>query len=177
MDCMQQKVSNLNVLSKGFTAIHLNCQSICNKFDLVKYHVLRDKPDLFCMRETWLRPELPDNMFIINNYILERADRNWIPPCQTKPKRGGGTGVFIKSDLNYSAHEYQHLNHNNNNIEILWISIHQPNQRKLVIGTLYRPPEGSVLGFCEILKDMVNQITLNSNADVFLLGDYNIDKI
>ena len=175
MDCMQQKVSNLNVLSKGFTAIHLNCQSICNKFDLVKYHVLRDKPDLFCMSETWLRPELPDNMFIINNYILERADRNWIPPCQTKPKRGGGTGVFIKSDLNYSAHEYQHLNHNNNNIEILWISIHQPNQRKLVIDTLYRPPEGSVLGFCEILKDMVNQITLNSNAEVFLLGDYNID--
>ena len=164
---MQQQASNSNVPSKGFTAIHLNCQSICNKPDLVKYHVLRDKPDIFCMSETWLSHELPNNIYNINNYNLDRSDRNWIPLSQTQPKRGGGTGGYIKSELNYSTHEYQHLNQSTNNIEILWISIHQPNQRKLVIGTLYRPPEGSVPAFSDILKDMVNEITLNNNAEVF----------
>ena len=127
------------------------------------------------MSETWLRPELPNNIYNINNYNLERSDRNWLPLSQTQPKRGGGTGVYIKSELNYSTHEYQHLNHTTNNIEILWISIHQPNQRKLVIGTLYRPPEGSVPVFSDILTDILNEITLNNNAEVFLLGDYNID--
>ena len=116
--CMQQQPSNSNVPSKpkGFTAIHLNCQSICNKPDLVKYHVLRDKPDIFCMSETWLRPEHPNNMYNINKYNLERSDRNWTPLSQTQPKRGAGTGVYIKSELNYSTHEYQHLKHSTNNI-------------------------------------------------------------
>ena len=44
-----------------------------------------------------------------------------------------------------------------------------------MIASVYRPPNGNVIAFCNMLKDMVTDITTDSNADIFITGDFNID--
>ena len=161
--------------AKGFRSVQLNCQSIGNKHQIVKQHVLQLKPEVFCMSETWLTPLMPDNMLEIPNYILERVDRTWIPPLKKQPSKGGGVGMYVKSDLDYSSYEFKHLNMSSKDIEIIWISFHPKNRRKYVIASVYRPPNGNVIAFCNMLKDMVTDITTDSNADIFITGDFNID--
>ena len=60
-------------------------------------------------------------------------------------------------------------------IEIIWLSFHPENTRNYVTASVYRPPDGSVVSFCNVLKDMVTEITTGSYADIFIAGHFNID--
>ena len=51
--------------------------------------------------------------------------------------------------------------------------------RKIVIGTLYRPPQGNIQNFLTQLENQIKDIQdrYNQPVDLFLLGDVNIDYI
>ncbi len=62
--------------NKGFKIIHLNVQSIRNKFDEIKTYCLFLKPDILSLTETWLKSEDYDYEFDITGFGKFRRDRN-----------------------------------------------------------------------------------------------------
>ena len=66
------------------------------------------------------------------------------------------------------------MNTNNKNIESQWVSIKQPNSRTILIGNVYRPPQGNIETFIQVLEDILTSIDL-SKIELFILGDFNID--
>ena len=54
-----------------------------------------------------------------------------------------------------------------------WVTLKNDNQRKIIIGSLYRPPQGSVKEFTDTHTTVVNAIMDGAKADIFILGDFN----
>lgn len=64
---------------------------IANGQELKRFiHEQRNKQDIICIQETWLKPHLS---FVINGYICERNDR--------VNGSGGGCATFIKQGIPY----------------------------------------------------------------------------
>ena len=166
--------NNTNPTSKrGLHIAHLNCQSICNKLDYVKLQIKLSGFDIFTLSETWLTQNYPEELLDIPLYDMIRQDRNW-EGCREN-KRGGGVALYLKQGIKYSTAELQKFNFSSQNMEILWVTIKNDNQRKIIIGTLYRPPQGNVKEFVEALTVVVNDIVDGTKADIFILGDFNIN--
>ena len=70
--------------------------------------------------------------------------------------------------------EYSRFNLSTSSVELLWISINNPTQKKIIVGNVYRPPKGDFREFVTRIKEMVNGISVN-NLEVFLIGDCNVD--
>ena len=91
-------------------------------------------------------------------------------------KKGKRTGnIYIKQEIHFSTYKLKHYNVSSKNLEVMWIEIHMVNSKKIIIGNLYRPSQGDSNICCEYLTDTVNDIVQGNNADLFLLGDFNVD--
>ena len=84
-------------------------------------------------------------------------------------------GAFVKDTMNVSTAAFQHLNESPSIIECIWFTIVNHNMRKIIVGIIYRPPGSSTFNFCKRLEDKISQINIDSNNDIFLLGDFNIN--
>ena len=112
----------------------------------------------------------------IPNYTCIRSDRAWSED-NINPKKGGGVCCYIKSELNFSDSELFHLNKSTKNIEMLWVTLNQPNTKKIAICNLYRPPTGNIEVFCDSLYDTYETLnnTFNHEIEIFIMGDFNIN--
>ena len=63
-----------------------NIRSICNKYNDFVLFLASENPDIICVTETWLHPDVPDSLFCPNGYNIIRQDRNG---------RGGGVSFFL----------------------------------------------------------------------------------
>ena len=93
-------------------------------------------------------------------------------------KKGGRVACYIKSDLIYSTQKLQDLNVSCSSAEILWISIKKPHMKEIIAGIVYRPPQGNTKDFIDGITERVQTInTLYNAAEMFLLGDFNINYL
>ena len=168
-------MANITYNKRGFHIAHLNCQSAKNKLDLLKFEIKKLNFDVFMLSETWFNEMLSNQLLLIDGYDLIRLDRSWKKDNEPNIKRGGGVAIYIKSNHNYSTTELDEYNISSNNIEILWITVSNPNQRKTVIGVVYRPPQSSIQLFTTTLTELVSKINTGRNRDMFILGDFNIN--
>ena len=116
-------------------------------------------------------------MYHLPGYNIERNDRKWEgTPGQIK--KGGGVACFIKQNFTYTR-ENDDLNLSSVDLGSLWITILIPNMHKIVIGTVYRPPQGNIQNSLTQLENQIKDIQdrYNQPVDLFLLGDVNIDYI
>ena len=61
-------------------------------------------------------------------------------------------------------------------IEHLWVLITRPKSKPVLIGVVYRPPDGSVKHAMEALNTCMMHIeNLASAVKIIILGDFNID--
>ena len=161
--------------AKGLHIAHMNVRSIANKWELFKIHFSCSNLHILGISETWLNNKLPNEMFSLSkDYYLYRNDRNWIEPGSSTVKKGGGVAIYIKNNLISSDTEFQHLNKSCKDIEVQWISIRQPNIKTIVVGNIYRPPQGNVDSFIQVLEDTLDCYDLN-RTEIYLMGDLNID--
>ena len=79
--------------SKSLNAFYFNARSLLPKFDDLLLFCASYSPDIICVVETWLSPEISDSEVSIPNYLLFRLDRS---------RHGAGIAVFIKSTLSVS---------------------------------------------------------------------------
>ena len=173
---MESRRSSLKNI-KGLHMVHLNLQSLNNKIDLVRTQIAECGPQIFTVSETWLKDGLPDHLYDVPGYDLVRLDRTWETSCG-KVKNGGGVGMFIRKDIKYCAHKYENLNLSSKELECLWVLIEHPNMKKMVVGSVYRPPSGSSHKFADLMIDRANQILSTAmNIEIFILGDFNINYL
>ena len=164
-------------MAKGLHIAHLNIRSLINKWDVFKTQFMDKNLHVLGLSETWLNNKLPNNLFkLSNDFTLIRNDRKWSDNNSIEPKRGGGVALYIKNCLNFSDNDFSDWNTSNRDIESQWVTIKYPNSRTILIGNIYRPPQGNIDKFNQVLEEFFNKLDLRK-FEILLMGDMNIDLL
>ena len=113
-------------------------------------------------------------MATVPNYTLIRHDRQTVRPDGTV-KSGGGLGIYHRDSLDVNPDEFAHLNVSNPTIEVQWVVITRPHTKRILLGNVYRPPDGNLTEALELLNDALDQIASLARMELILLGDFNAD--
>ena len=152
---------NETELANKFSIVHYNIQSISNKKDLLEAKL--SNFDVICLTETWLDQRTADNAIKFNGYTTYRRDRVVDPH--------GGICVYVKHYFFSKRRSDLELL----DVECVWVELSVHN-RKIVIGTFYRPPNSTP----SILPSIVNSIGLafDTNVrDIIITGEFNLDML
>ena len=162
----------------GINIIHLNVASILggHKLEMLRKQVENSDVHVFSASETWLHEGIPDALLEMKGYNLTRLDRLWSDTHDAgKPKKGGGLACYVKNNLDVNEFRYVFLNQSNKDLEMQWVSLEIKNLRRIVVINIYRPPKGDYKVGCKIIHEAIKQADLKDNAEIFLMGDFNID--
>lgn len=156
-------------IHKGFNISHLNVRSLKPKLSEIEVILNNYNLQVLTLSETWLTPDTENTVLALENYNLFRADRSH------SSLRGGGLAIYSRKDFPVNIDEFKHLNYNSPDLETQVVSIKRDNNKKAVIVNAYRPPAGNKSSFSEQLLITLTPLMNDSRADIFLLGDLNID--
>ena len=147
---------------KGIKIAHLNIRSLKNKkADLELF--LRNNPyDFLGISETWLNPDISNDMIAIDGYKFERLDRNSL---------GGGVGCYVNYKYKYIRRKDLELN----DIELMWLEVKRTNSSSLFVGIIYRKPNAK-MNFFDNLEEAIERVNSISN-NVMILGDFNCNMV
>ena len=82
---------NLTSCNLGIPSVlSTNVRSLRNKMDELQAVVDVNNPDIVCITESWLKPDIPDSTVRLSKYILFRRDR---------PTHAGGVCAYVNSDI------------------------------------------------------------------------------
>ena len=170
---------DLNDISstKGLHIAHLNVRSMVNKWDNIKANFLDSGIHILTFSETWLHALLPDNQLCLgNHYTLLRNDRKWNDSNDKTlpPKKGGGTCRYINNTLCFSENTYSDLNISTIDLEAQWVAISQKPNKTILIGHLYRPPQGNAKNCIDMIENALSNVDLQK-VESILMGDLNLD--
>ena len=161
--------------SKGMHMAHINIRSLMNKWENFKENFNNKNIQVLGISETWLNNSLPRELFELSkNYIFYRNDRNWRDLNSNSIKKGGGVGLYVDNNLSSLDTKFAHLHCSNKNIECQWVSISQNHSKLIVIGNMYRPPQGDIDVFIQFLEHSLENLELD-RIELYLIGDFNID--
>ncbi|GBN11279.1 RNA-directed DNA polymerase from mobile element jockey [Araneus ventricosus] len=137
----------------GLCICFCNANGLTHKIHDLRTFVDEKKPDLLLLQETKIKnsfsPYLP-------NYTFYRQDGPQSP-------LSGGTGIFVKSNLNHVELFVPNLNYVSNTI----VKISLANQPSIVIASIYVP--------CQVNSRFMDDLDkiLNLNNSVIMCGDFN----
>lgn len=158
---------------KGLKVVHLNCGSLVNKIDLIRYTVLQESNiDIFCVTESWLKPYHGDELCRVANYNMCRLDRD------RKHKsgayvHGGGIIIYVHSNLSF---EFVDNFISTFDIELCSLVITNENMKKILLCVVYRPPSGNLAVFFDKLTSIFEKLnSTERNFNTIMCGDFNID--
>ena len=117
-------------LKSELKILQWNSRSINNKLDELKS--IANKYDIILISETWLNPE---KTIKLPNYNIIRKDRLF--KCNNQDDHGG-VCIFIKKNLQYK--DCSNVFKIQEKIEITAVTIQLEQNEKLVICSIYRPP-------------------------------------
>ena len=157
---------------KGFKLIHFNCRSILNKINEIRFSYTG--MDILVCSETWLNDQIPDHMVDIVGMDLFRWDRHNGIMNGIQKTRGGGVACYIKKDLQLDCHVIPNLCLTTCDIEVMTLRCRHTYGKVIHLMSVYRPPDGSVDIFFEILTGFIDNGLLNTKES-WITGDYNID--
>ena len=148
-------------ISKYFSIVHYNIQSVTNKIDLIGAEL--SNFSVICLTETWLNGHTANDSISLDGYKLYRRDRGG--------DNHGGVCVYTKDNVFSRRRNDLELP----NIECIWIEI-TVHHRKFLLGTFYRPPNSPAQTLSSI-EDSIG-LAFDSNInDVFITGDFNLDTL
>ena len=147
--------------------LHVNCRSLAKHFNnfLSLLDLITLPLSIIAVTETWLTAA-NERLYDIDGYYFV---------SQARPNIGGGVGLYIRKNLVYNI--IDELCRNNPIIECIFVELPQKGKRKLIIGSLYRPPGSDLTMFISALRDILNVIDRGGGNDAVILGDFNIDLI
>lgn len=142
---------------------HLNTRSVISSFVDFSNLMIENLFDVMMLTESWLTPNIPDDVINIVGYRLLRCDRN--------SGRGGGVAIYISNKLNFERIDIE--TSQDLNIEQLWISLNLKNS-KLGIGAIYRPPQSNITHFIEAVDTVLSNI-VPTYEKIIIAGDVNVN--
>ena len=166
-DVLSQIISSRQKNSRNLLMMHLNINSVQNKFEELKLLVDRLKAHVIFLTETKIDSSYTNSQFNLDGFNLYRNDRR---------KGGGGIMAYFSSSLKSRKlkppRKYS-------TFETLIIKSKFGNNEAVVVG-MYRPPKavGSdyYIKLENDLNDIVSWAALQTNF-VVLTGDLNLDRL
>ena len=156
-------MSNIK-LQNIFFLLHINTRSLAKNLNQVKDLLISigKIPDIIAISETKLRDEGFHNVSLEG---FEFVHHN-------SPTNAGGVGLYIKQGINFNLITKPNLNIEG--CEGIWIDVKMDNNKKVVIGAIYRHPKSN---FIDFQTSFVNTIELLNalSATYYIAGDINID--
>ena len=135
-----------------------------SKLDELTIVIESNKPDIVCITETWLSPEVESNFVTLHGYSLTRSDRTL--------KKGGGTAIYIRENIAYKESSFQEFV--GEEAEGTLVELHDLNMAILCV---YIPPDrnAQTLGTLEsvIFQQIDAQFSKSPDRKVVILGDFN----
>ena len=149
----------------SLSLFHFNARSILPKMSELHTTAISLKPDIIAVTETWLSKEVPDSAVLLPGYsTLIRVDRSGTD----EGKRGGGVLILIHDAIQATPRPDLRTWS-----ESAWAEIRLISNRTLIIGCLYRPPNGTnVASFTADLECSLDKTGPN-RSEVVLVGDFN----
>jgi exonuclease III len=137
--------------------LHLNVNSIFNKFEHIFSILDTQNIDILALSEAKLDENVPDKLYLHPNYTLKRRDRNIY---------GGGIMIYIKNCYKIV------LFASNTDYEIVSFKL---NINKIVNNFVYayKPPSTRDADFLDHLDSVIKNLNLNNN--LFIFGDLNMN--
>ena len=154
---------------KGVSMASLNIRSLYRCIDDLRSILPRTELDVLVLQETFLNTTICDAEVDIGGYQMFRFDRT---EASGKSK-GGGLVTYVSN--RYSYEHVAHLNECNRDCELQCVKLSLPETRSTFIINAYRPPDGDIKAFIEILSNLIDDLTTSSNPDILVMGDINID--
>ena len=87
-----------------------------------------------------------------------------------KVRTGGGVGLYLNKELQYKSRT--DIFFSNNSAESLFVEIVRENEKNILVGVIYRPPDQDVQEFCNQLEQLLSIVSKNKKYCI-LLGDSN----
>ena len=115
-------------------------------------------PDIICVVESWLSPEVQDSEILIPGYISVRLDRN---------RHGGGVVLFVCDRFVVQCLP------DCPPLELITVTLHHANN-KFCMSLLYHPPRHCIDVF-SVLQAYYECIDISQYSSFVILGDFNID--
>ena len=147
-----------------FSTLTINIRSLNKNFFKLEI-LLRElnfNPSVIIVNETWVTSNRPF-LYHLNGYDFINTPSN---------SRAGGTGVFIKSDINFTVRT--DLNLKISNCEDLWVEITLATNNKLIIGSIYRHPSHNFTEFQDRFMCQLEYLS-SHNKKYIISGDTNIN--
>lgn len=163
--CRYYNNTNFNehfVAGKGlFSTLHVNARSVKNKTDELNTFLnsLNVKFDAIIFTESWLTKMDPAPYF---------EGYKSITLCREN-KRGGGIAIYLKTEQQHQTIE--ELTNINENVESMFVRV-----SNVVIGAIYRPPDGNVSQFIAFVENALYFLE-SLSLKFTILGDINIDVL
>lgn len=153
--------------TETFSLIHYNIRSLSKNFDKMSNHLdlLQHEFSIIGISETWLKNNDSD-FYNLNKYTLIT--------CNRESRQGGGVALYIKDDLTYKIRDDLGLNEDNI-CQSLFTEVNIDN-RKVIIGVIYRPPNSDMEKFNDYIDQTLTCIS-KSKSIAYIMGDFNINLL
>ena len=150
-----------------FSILHLNIQSIMNKFDDFKAYSDSLDHELLVigLSETWLNCSNVNDFPLPNYHNIGMVRKN---------KQGGGVSLYINKSFKFR--ERVDLAVNSEDVIGSQVIELTTEPKNVIIGIIYRPPNDKLNEFKECLAELLQKLDLQ-NKKCFLMGDYNLDLL
>ena len=137
--------------------------SLAPKIDEIRHYASEVKVDLICVRETWLKNHIHDNIIAVEGYNLLRRDR-------IDNEHGG----ICTSNINFTILEDLQDQH----YEVLWSKLRPVRLPRgyssIVLGVVYHPPRANDQDLLQYLHTCLSLIESRFfNCGILLVGDFN----
>ncbi len=169
-------INNFNKLkpdkSSSFGLLHVNIASLDAHIDDLRSVLGRLK---FCFDVIGISEhKIEKDSAPSNNITITGYDEFKFEPTETS---FGGTGFYIKSDLDYVIRHDLRLN-SPGNFEAMFVEIILTDRKNLVVGCIYRHPSGMpIRDFTNSQLEPILEKISKERKECALMGDFNVDLL
>ena len=123
--------------------------------------------DIISLTETWLTSNLGDQLLHFQGKVLYRQDRKY----NTGNVKGVGLCIYVDTKYGSFCNVNKDITICTPDFELLCLDVKKPGNRYMTIICMYRPTKGKHI----LLHNYPENILKNLNAEIWLLGDMNVD--
>ena len=156
----KNKTEKITILSYNVNSIPHNLENFLD----VEINDFISNIDIFALCETKLNDDI-ESLYNIDNFKLYTNNRN---------RHGGGVALYIND--RFKNHKLRNdLTTQSPDFETLFVEIENCNNN-ILCGSIYRPPNGNIINFLDILSDLLERLT-SENKRCYIMGDFNLNLL
>ena len=166
-----ESCTNLNPNFYNMIVLQLNVRGLLSSQSaltqlLIDLEKKNSRVDIVLLCETFLNKRTAQTVRV-PGYTLVSKERTH--------KKGGGTGILVRNQISYKKRaDLDAIT--NNEVESTHIEIIAKNSKSIIVGSLYKPPDGNNRNFTDMVTDIIEKAR-TENKEIILGMDHNMDLI